>query len=251
MKIPEVLTVLDLEDVMTALGAPADRTNIARALQQHPIEGVVAPEKRGQSWRIPREALLHAVAACLRRRGARAAAASRWAQEPIGSYLLPAARLLMAADLTALVPKNLRRTVREEHNRRLAAAAARARQRQEEVERKRRAEQRMHEQEEKRRNASAQMQIYCAARMAAHQAHFAGKTDIYESAAWEPFLAAWPYPKYPLGGPDWWLPPPGSVEAMRPRLDPWLDGKIRDMPSADDLVPDIDLTKPWPWRACV
>lgn len=134
--------------------------------------------------------------------------------------------------------------------RRRLRAEARGRQQQEEAERKRRAEQRFMEQEEERRNNNARTMIYCAVRMAAHQAHFAGKTDIYNSPEWEPFLATWPYPQYPLGGPDWWLPPPGSVAAMRPRLDPWIDGKVKDMPSADDLVPDIDLTQPWPWR-CV
>src|SRR5687767_4758072 len=58
MNLPDTLSVLDLEDLMAALGRPTDRTNIARALAQNPIEGVVAPEGRGRAWRIPRAALL-------------------------------------------------------------------------------------------------------------------------------------------------------------------------------------------------
>jgi hypothetical protein len=38
-------------------------------------------------------------------------------------------------------------------------------------------------------------------------------------------------------------------KAVRERTDPWLAGKTKGLPDTRDLVPpDIDFTKPWPWR---
>src|SRR4051794_22293950 len=46
MPLPEPLSACDLEDLLVILGAPADRTNIGRALVQTPVEGVIAPVRR-------------------------------------------------------------------------------------------------------------------------------------------------------------------------------------------------------------
>jgi hypothetical protein len=247
--LPETLTALDLEDLMTALGHPTDRTNCARPLAQTPIAGVVAPTKRGQPWRVPREALLDTVAGILRRRAARAAAAGGWGLGPLERYHLPAARLLMERrELVPLVPDALRRRVRAE--RREARAAAAERLRRAEAERARRREQRQREQDESWRNKSALSALYYEVRNAAHAQWFTDVTGPYmDTPRWAAFEEEWPLPPLWQGVPGWWRPPPGTLERMRERTDAWIDGKCKDHPDGRDLVPDVDLTQPWPWRA--
>src|SRR6476619_1294150 len=100
MSLPEALSASDLEDILVQLGAAADRTNIAKALVQAQIEGIVAPTHRGQSWHIPRELLADAVAACMQRRAYRAAARTFTAVPDIEHFRVRAAgRMLQLAEL--------------------------------------------------------------------------------------------------------------------------------------------------------
>ena len=205
----------------------------------------------------PAAALAGAVAAVLRRRDARAAAAARREPGPPRSYELPAARLLLArGDLAPLVPQALRRRVRAERRAALAAAAERVR---------RRAGRGRTGAAPRRAGASAGR---AALRRRGRAAVLRGLPDGRRRGAvrWighrrraPPTTTrpssprSWrsgPTPSFPGGAPAWWRPPPGMLARMRERTDPWIDGRTREVPDGRDLVPaDVDLTKPWPWRA--
>ena len=95
MILPEVLSAHDVEDVLVRVGLPVDRRNVGRALHQHPVDGVIAPGRCGQGWRVPKGALVDVVAACLCRRARRLSAPRRRPPVPACLYKLDAAELLM------------------------------------------------------------------------------------------------------------------------------------------------------------
>jgi hypothetical protein len=246
--LPETLTVLDVEDLMTSLGRPSDRTAIARALAQTEIEGVVAPRRRGEPWRIPAASLVDVVAAILRRRDARAAAAARMPIEPLQSYRVPAARLLARrADLARVVPQGLRRQIAADERKRREAADAAARLRQAAAERERQREARVNAAELARLQDLARLHLYFDARVAATAARFPKlDRDTLNSAEFADFMLEWPYP---ADRPSWWQPPPGALDAAVELIRPWVIGKTRECPRLEHLLPrKINYSQPWPWR---
>jgi hypothetical protein len=246
--LPETLTVLDVEDLMTSLGRPSDRTAIARALAQTEIEGVVAPTRRGEPWRIPAASLLDVVAAILRRRDARAAAAARMPTEPLQSYRLASARLLARRpDLARIVPQRLRRQITADERKRREAAEAAARLRQAAIERELQREARVQAAELARLQDLARLHLYFDARVAATAARFPKlDRDALNSPAFAAFMEEWPYP---ADRPRWWQPPPGALDEAVELLRPWVAGKTRASPRLDHLIPrGIDYSQPWPWR---
>ena len=249
MNLPEILSAYDVEDLMTTLGRHCDRTNIGRALQQTSIEGVVAPERRGQPWRIPAAMLLDVVAAVLRRRDFRDASRSRWPVGPLGQYRLAAARLLMSRkELVELVPDKLRRAVRAEQREAAAAAAECRRAKQAEVERARRREQRQREQDEARLDRTAMSIAYYDTRMVVCSQRFDAKIG-FDSPEYRAFFEVeWPTVSFAEGYPSWWSMPPDLLKAYRARLDPWLCGQAKEMPDCRDLLVGMDLRDGWPKR---
>ena len=94
----------------------------------------------------------------------------------------------------------------------------------------------------------ALLYIYAEARMAATAARFPVLNKVViESAAFEEFLAAWPYPG---ARPAWWRAPPGVLEKAVELVRPWADGRVREQPELAHLLPaEVDYLQPWPWRA--
>ncbi|MFL5334449.1 MAG: hypothetical protein ACJ8H8_14970 [Geminicoccaceae bacterium] len=124
------------------------------------------------------------------------------------------------------------REAREAARQRLAREQCETRLR-EEAERTRRAEERWQAAEFKRIAASVTQWLYAEARWRAMAARGA---DLGTE---------WPDPK---ARPDWWRLPPDVLSAAVELWRPYLCGKAK-RPAIEHLLPDIDYTKPWPWRS--
>src|SRR3954453_15117635 len=75
---------------------------------------------------------------------------------------------------------------------------------------------------------------------------------LYAEARWRAMAARgadlgteWPDPK---ARPDWWRLPPDVLSAAVALWRPYLCGKAK-RPAIEHLLPDIDYSKPWPWRS--
>ena len=114
MKLPEILSAGDVADVLVRVGFPVDRQNVARALHEAPVDGVIAPGRIGQGWRVPRSALLDVFATCLWRRAQRERAPRGYGPGSPAAYRVDAAELLMEErELARLVPRSLKQAVRQ------------------------------------------------------------------------------------------------------------------------------------------
>jgi hypothetical protein len=156
--------------------------------------------------------------------------------------------LLREPSLKSYVPLALRRQVAAEERQRAEAALQRQRQREAAANAKAASEKRWQRQQDDRLRDLAMIYIYAEARMAATAARFPVLNKVViESAAFEEFLAAWPYPG---ARPVWWRAPPGVLEKAVELVRPWADGRVREQPELAHLLPaEVDYLQPWPWRA--
>src|SRR4051812_4552034 len=249
LELPENLLPDDVSDLLAWLGYRCDRRNITRALEVAGIPGVVPPGSRAAKWTIPCERLLDVTAAVLHRRAFRAAGPARMPVRPRGHFRLDAARLLLRErELARYVPPHLRREIVAERRQAEAAAAERRRQQLEAAEAERREAELRHRRGEERRRETAMLYAYFECRLAATAARFPVYTEgLYDTLEFRTFLEAWPVPDQ---RPRWWLPPPGMLEEVSAKLQPWFAGRIRQQPDFAPLVPTgFDFTQPWPWRA--
>jgi hypothetical protein len=234
-KLPETLLPDDVADLLARLGYRVDRRNLCRALEAADIPGVVPPSSRAARWTIPCEALLDVTAAVLQRRELRAAAPGRRSVGPLERYRLSAALLLMQeAALSRYVPLAVRRQIQAEIREREKAAQQRVQDRLDREECYRRAEERWQASEFKRVADSVTAWLYAEARWRAMAIRGADPG------------AEWPGPN---DRPDWWLLPPDVLAAAVELWRPYLAGKANVRPAIEHLLPDIDYSKPWLWRA--
>ena len=248
MTLPETLTVLDVEDLMTSLGRPSDRTAIARALAQTEIEGVVAPGRRGEPWRIPTGSWWMwwprssdaETRGRLLLRGCRSNLCRAIACPLLAFW--PAARILLGSFRNGSGAR-LRPMTRKQRE----AADAAARLRQAAAERERQREARVNAAELARLQDLARLHLYFDARVAATAARFPKlDRDTLNSPEFADFMLEWPYP---ADRPSWWQPPPGALNAAVELIRPWVTGKTRECPRLEHLLPrEINYSQPWPWR---
>jgi hypothetical protein len=263
MILRENLSVSDVADLVTRLGQPMDRTNVARALRDVRIGGVKEQENPQGSWRIPRAKLVEVVAACVLRR--RRKSHHRDLYE-LDSCLLDAAEAVMREDdLLELVPKQLQRKVYGRLQARREAEQERRRRQEEfrkkvdeavwgkfraETERRRREhDELVRAAEEYRREKEAKEQrrlpedTYCVCRQQAMR-----DCGVVQAPGWiqdprnQPFLREWPG-----SPPDWWAPPPGLLEVVKveaPKF--YITGT--QPPDWSRWVPKYKLGQAWPWR---
>jgi hypothetical protein len=138
------------------------------------------------------------------------------------------------------------REAREAARQRLAREQREARLR-EEAERERLAKERRRAAEHKRIAACVTQWLYAEARCRAQAARFRQlDKDTYTSAAYAAFQAEWPDP---ASTPSWWRLPSTTLDAAVGLLQPYLSGKANVRPAIEHLLPEVDYSKPWPWRA--
>jgi hypothetical protein len=266
MKLPETLSASDVADVLVRVGFPVDRQNVARALHQAPVDGVIAPGRVGQGWRVPKAALLDVTATCFWRRAQRELAPRGYGPGSPCSYRLDAAELLMEdRELARLVPRSLKRRVRERQESRRRAEEERRRRAEEfqkkldeavwgkwrrEQERERRereellrlVEEGRRKDEEKKRKRLLE-DTYQLCRHSAAAAYGVSMTPGWlQAPASQPFLRDWPGPP-----PDWWRPPPGLPEFVQAEGYKFYHGGTYSPPSWDRWVPEYVPGQPWPW----
>jgi hypothetical protein len=207
MILPEILSPADVEDVLVRVGMGMDRRNVARALHQAPIHGVVPPARSGIRWRIPRAALPHVIAACLWRRAQRALAPGGEEPGSPADHLGEALELMASRRwLAALVPAELKPALRRQ--RRAALRRQREWQRQERERQERWECQHQAEAEARRRAREEEADRVC--RRAAYR-DFGSPKGAYwpQEPENQPFVRDWPTQR-----PAWWRPPPGLLEAV-------------------------------------
>jgi hypothetical protein len=267
VKLPEVLSASDVADVLVRVGFPVDRQNVARALHQAPVDGVIAPGRIGQGWRVPRSALLDVFATCLWRRAQRERAPRGHGPGSPAAYRVDAAELLMEErELARLVPRSLKQAVRQRWGARRRAEEERRRRQEEwekklddlvwgkfrkEEERRRREreelersveEGRRKEEERKQRRLLEDTYQLCrhSARAAYGVTYGHGWNTRPEN---QPYLRDWPG-----SPPDWWLPPPGLAEFVQAEGYKFYHGGTYNPPAWDRWVPRYTPGQPWPWR---
>jgi hypothetical protein len=110
MMLPRFLSLRDVEEWLLQLGVYADRQDVARALRLVPMDGVIAPGRRGQRWTVPKAKLLNLLVLCLARRGCRGNGM------PVNfdrTYLDAAEHLMNDPELARMMQPSLKRLVRE------------------------------------------------------------------------------------------------------------------------------------------
>jgi hypothetical protein len=110
MTLPEFLSLRDVEAWMLQVGLYVERHQVARALRLVPLEGVIAPGRRGQRWTVPKAQLLNLLVACFARRAGGGAVPVSFDR-----VYLDAAEHLMRddPDLARMMPPSLKKAVRE------------------------------------------------------------------------------------------------------------------------------------------
>jgi hypothetical protein len=251
------LSVTDLELLLAELGVTADRTSVALALRAHPVEGVVRPEGHGHAWKIPRDRLVDVVAAVLLRRARRSP--DRWRLNDATLRLDAAELLLDHHDHALLVPAALRRRVE-----RRAREQQERRERQELEEQERLAAERRAREEAARRaheREREQDEAFWAERERRdHEWHLNHAYTICRHCAYvdhgSPKDAGWPErpenkclrEDFPHRRPDWWLPPPGLLEAATAYVPTPNGCATGPEPDWSTWVPRYVPGRPWPWR---
>jgi hypothetical protein len=245
--LPENLALDDVADVATRLGAPTDRTTVARALRAVAIRGVKEPETPRARWRIPRHRLHEAVGACLLRREARKPG---WRHlEPETFVWIAAESMLADPELEAFVPRRLRAEILE---RQRLEAEERARAERRARREKAAAERRERERQERAERARVVGECYWRCRVRYLHA-FWGQMPVgmldWKVEQEETFDPIWPRDR-----PRWWLPPPALFDAMRDFLRrrdavcKWLDFDV-EVPGWGEWLPVLTPGEPWPWHS--
>jgi hypothetical protein len=243
MRLQENLALDDVADVARRLGAPTDRTTVARALREVVIRGVREPDTPRGRWRIPRSKLHECVGAVLLRREARRP--GLWDLDPEVFVWLAAESMLNDVELEGFVPRRMKTEIRE--RRRLEEeerARAERRARREKVA----AERRARELAERREFNEVRRQCYWRCRNASQVRWCLAHPEL--ASAWndDAFNRAWPRET-----PSWWLAPPRMHDAMRDFLRrrdaarTWLDFDV-DVPGWEEWLPACVPGQPWPWR---
>jgi hypothetical protein len=255
MNLPEILTPEDVAEVLAAVGRPADRTSVARALRQMPVEGVAAPRRRGEWWIIPRDRLTEAVAACLYRRALRSH--DRWDADLERCRLDAAEVMLKCPELAGLVPGSLKRAAlerrdervrrEEERRRRIAEAVRRRASGQEEAWRRKQQEEReLYARIERERAREEHERVMRECYRICYRAAFRSLDlpwgDKRGLPEYEQLRRDFPYDR-----PGWWQPPPGLFEAVAEDL-PKQSRFGYVEPDWSRWIPPYEPGKPWPWR---
>jgi hypothetical protein len=250
--LPEHLLPDDVVEACLWAGFRIDRRNVTRALEQTPIPGVLPLPRRGVAGQIPRAALADVLAVCLRRRDLRERAPKGLHLRPIEEYRRQAAERMMRVPwLAPLVSEPAAQLIRK----REAAEKARergARKKAAEQEREaRRAEEARLEQIRARKQAEREERARREEQEWRRRAYFRCAVLVLEQIGCLYGKAPSPRPPafnadWPTSPPDWWLPPPGMVEAMQ--AEPRIPPPGYRSPDLSHLMAPYVLGHPWPWR---
>jgi hypothetical protein len=271
MMLPQTLSAADVEDALSRVGLIVDRRNVGRALHQHPVDGVIAPGRGGQGWRVPRAALVDVAAAILCRRASKAAVARGRPAPAARLYRVDAGELLLGSgerELAKLVPLPLRREVRErqrlereraeerrreeqrrrqereEEERRRAAAAADA------CRRRRDEERRVHEGLARERVAKERKKLLDECYRVCFRVALEGlwAAGMPKGPRWDEHPDAQQLRRdFPHDRPSWWAPPPGLLELVKVDLPKQTQFPYTE-PDRRSWAPPYEPGRRWPWR---